>query len=169
MVVQRLTQCSCIPGLYGALTVQGKPLHALKDQRICVVGAGSAGMGVTQMIASGMQKHVSGRHVQSNQPSPRTQFGSAFPILGNMGGQRPPGLGEGLLGQRCSSGAVAGRLHLVTVAEGFIGSWLGRTIGSAEVSACWPSTWMLLPGPGRCIGVAATWAAASGIAQLAKP
>lgn len=66
--VQRLTKHFCTPGLYGALTVQGKPLHALKDQRICVVGAGSAGMGVTQMIASGMQKHVSHRHVCLNQP-----------------------------------------------------------------------------------------------------
>ena len=38
--------------------MQDKPVEALKDQRICVVGAGSAGMGVTQMIAKGMRKHV---------------------------------------------------------------------------------------------------------------
>ena len=57
------TAATALAGLYGALTVQGKPLEALRDQRICVVGAGSAGMGVTQMIASGMQKHVSRRHM----------------------------------------------------------------------------------------------------------
>ncbi len=52
------TAATALAGLYGALAVQGKPVEALKDQRICVVGAGSAGMGVTQMIAKGMRKHV---------------------------------------------------------------------------------------------------------------
>ena len=51
------TACSALAGLYGALTVQGLPPSALKDQRIVVVGAGSAGMGVTAMVAKGMVKH----------------------------------------------------------------------------------------------------------------
>lgn len=46
-------------GVYGALAVQGKPVEAIKHQKIVVVGAGSAGMGVTSMLALGMQKHVS--------------------------------------------------------------------------------------------------------------
>lgn len=45
-------------GIYGALAVQGKPVPAIKEQRFVIVGAGSAGMGVTQMIALGMIKHV---------------------------------------------------------------------------------------------------------------
>ncbi|KAK9863752.1 hypothetical protein WJX84_011333 [Apatococcus fuscideae] len=51
------TAATALAGLYGALAVQGKPVTALKEQRICVVGAGSAGMGVVQMIAQGMRKH----------------------------------------------------------------------------------------------------------------
>lgn len=57
MLVQG-TAATALAGLYGALAVQGKPVTALKEQRICVVGAGSAGMGVVQMIAQGMRKHV---------------------------------------------------------------------------------------------------------------
>ena len=34
--------------------MQGKPVQAIKDQRIVVVGAGSAGMGVVGMIAVGV-------------------------------------------------------------------------------------------------------------------
>lgn len=45
-------------GLYGALAVQGKPVKAIHDQRILVLGAGSAGMGVSQMIVAGMVKQV---------------------------------------------------------------------------------------------------------------
>ena len=45
-------------GVYGALAVQGKPVESIKDQRIVVLGAGSAGMGVSSMLALGMQKQV---------------------------------------------------------------------------------------------------------------
>ncbi|KAG1681504.1 hypothetical protein FOA52_014010 [Chlamydomonas sp. UWO 241] len=50
------TAATALAGLYGALRVLGKPVTALTEQRIVVVGAGSAGMGVTRMIASGMCK-----------------------------------------------------------------------------------------------------------------
>ncbi|KAK9828988.1 hypothetical protein WJX72_003247 [[Myrmecia] bisecta] len=50
------TAATAVAGLYGALAIQGKPVKAIRDQRICVVGAGSAGMGVTRMIATGMVK-----------------------------------------------------------------------------------------------------------------
>ena len=46
-------------GIYGALAVQGKPVEAITEQRVVMVGAGSAGMGVVQMLALGMVKHVS--------------------------------------------------------------------------------------------------------------
>jgi malate dehydrogenase (decarboxylating) len=51
------TACSALAGIYGALSVQGMEPSVIKDQRIVVVGAGSAGMGVTDMIAKGMVKH----------------------------------------------------------------------------------------------------------------
>ena len=51
------TACSALAGIYGALRVQGKPPAAIKEQRIIVVGAGSAGMGVTAMLAKAMAKH----------------------------------------------------------------------------------------------------------------
>ncbi len=47
------TAATALAGLYGALAVQGKPVEAIKDQRVVVVGAGSAGMGVVSMIAAG--------------------------------------------------------------------------------------------------------------------
>ena len=50
--------------------MQGKPVQAIKDQKIVVVGAGSAGMGVTSMLALGMQKHVSCCHCPPPPPSP---------------------------------------------------------------------------------------------------
>ena len=42
---------------YNTLMPQGLPPAAIKDQRVVVLGAGSAGMGVTAMIAKGMVKH----------------------------------------------------------------------------------------------------------------
>ena len=40
-------------GIYGALRVLGKDASAIKEQRVVVVGAGSAGMGVVRVIALG--------------------------------------------------------------------------------------------------------------------
>jgi malate dehydrogenase (decarboxylating) len=51
------TACSALAGIYGALSVQGMEPSEIKNQRVVVVGAGSAGMGVTAMIAKGMVKH----------------------------------------------------------------------------------------------------------------
>ena len=53
------TAATALAGVYGALKVQGKPAHSLTQQRIVVLGAGSAGMGVSTMMAQGMVKHVS--------------------------------------------------------------------------------------------------------------
>ncbi|KAG2435604.1 hypothetical protein HYH02_011895 [Chlamydomonas schloesseri] len=50
------TAATALAGLYGALRVMGLPPAALGQQRIVCVGAGSAGMGVVKMIASGMEK-----------------------------------------------------------------------------------------------------------------
>ncbi len=44
--------------MYGALAVQGKEFKELTKQRIVLVGAGSAGMGVARMLALGMVKQV---------------------------------------------------------------------------------------------------------------
>lgn len=44
--------------MYGALAVQGKEFSQLAKQRIVLVGAGSAGMGVARMLALGMVKQV---------------------------------------------------------------------------------------------------------------
>ena len=49
------TACTALAGLYGAMRVLGRPLSALADQTFVVVGAGSAGMGVTCTIAQGGQ------------------------------------------------------------------------------------------------------------------
>ena len=53
------TAGTAVAGIYGALAVQGKPVEAISEQRVVMVGAGSAGMGVVQMLALGMVKHVS--------------------------------------------------------------------------------------------------------------
>ena len=53
------TAGTAVAGIYGALAVQGKPVEAITEQRVVMVGAGSAGMGVVQMLALGMVKHVS--------------------------------------------------------------------------------------------------------------
>lgn len=47
------TAATALAGLYGAMKVRGLPLAALRQQRVVVVGAGSAGMGVVRMIAKG--------------------------------------------------------------------------------------------------------------------
>lgn len=52
------TAATAVAGVYGALAVQGKPFKELAQQRIVVVGAGSAGMGVARMLALGMVKQV---------------------------------------------------------------------------------------------------------------
>lgn len=50
------TACTALAGMYGALQAQGLPNHALPDQRVVVLGAGSAGMGVVELIAYGMME-----------------------------------------------------------------------------------------------------------------
>ena len=52
------TAATAVAGVYGALAVQGKPFAELAKQRIVIVGAGSAGMGVARMLALGMHKQV---------------------------------------------------------------------------------------------------------------
>ena len=44
------TACVAVSGIFGALTVQGKPASDITKQRIVLVGAGSAGMGVAHFI-----------------------------------------------------------------------------------------------------------------------
>ena len=51
------TAACAVAGVYGALAVQGLPPSAITAQRFVVVGAGSAGSGVTRMLAAGMVKH----------------------------------------------------------------------------------------------------------------
>ena len=48
------TGCVVLSGLLSALQAQGLPAEALKDQRILVAGAGSAGLGVAAMLVQGM-------------------------------------------------------------------------------------------------------------------
>ncbi len=47
------TAATAVAGIYGALRVMGKGVASIKDQRVVCVGAGSAGMGVTRVIALG--------------------------------------------------------------------------------------------------------------------
>ncbi|KXZ49163.1 hypothetical protein GPECTOR_23g9 [Gonium pectorale] len=51
------TAATALAGLYGALRVMGLPPSALAQQRVVMVGAGSAGTGVMRMIAAAMVKH----------------------------------------------------------------------------------------------------------------
>ena len=52
------TAATAVAGVYGALAVQGKDFSELTKQRIVLIGAGSAGMGVARMLALGMLKQV---------------------------------------------------------------------------------------------------------------
>ena len=61
-------------GVYGALRVQGKSNKELAQQRIVLVGAGSAGMGVARMLALGMVK-------QARLPSSLLQLPVCFSCL----------------------------------------------------------------------------------------
>lgn len=51
------TACSALAGIYGALSVQSLPPSALCQQRIVMLGAGSAGIGVCSLTAKAMMKH----------------------------------------------------------------------------------------------------------------
>eukprot|EP00884_Botryococcus_braunii_P012100 jgi/Botrbrau1/20891/Bobra.0135s0022.1 len=48
------TAATALAGLYGALTVRKQPPKTIVEQRFVVVGAGSAGMGVTSMLRDAM-------------------------------------------------------------------------------------------------------------------
>ena len=50
------TAAVALGGLYGAMRAQGMPRAALARQRVVVVGAGSAGMGVVETLARGMER-----------------------------------------------------------------------------------------------------------------
>ena len=62
-VSEQGTAATAVAGVYGALAVQGKEFKELTKQRIVLVGAGSAGMGVARMLALGMVKQVSKQHM----------------------------------------------------------------------------------------------------------
>lgn len=51
------TACSALAGIYGSLSVQNLPPSALCQQRIVMLGAGSAGIGVCSLTAKAMMKH----------------------------------------------------------------------------------------------------------------
>ncbi|KAK9792672.1 hypothetical protein WJX73_006593 [Symbiochloris irregularis] len=51
------TAATACAGVYGALAVQGKLPPAIAEQRFVIVGAGSAGMGVTTMLSLCLIKH----------------------------------------------------------------------------------------------------------------
>jgi len=51
------TAATALAGMYGAMRVMGLPKADLAKQRVVVCGTGSAGMGVIDMIAMGMQRH----------------------------------------------------------------------------------------------------------------
>ena len=48
------TGAVCVAGVLGALRIQQKPAEAIKDLKIVVVGAGSAGIGVAGALRSAM-------------------------------------------------------------------------------------------------------------------
>lgn len=52
------TASTALGGLYAAMKAQGLPRAALAEQRVVVVGAGSAGMGVVETVAKGMARSV---------------------------------------------------------------------------------------------------------------
>jgi len=51
------TAATAVAGLLGAMAVKGLDASNLTEQKIVVVGAGSAGMGVSRMIVKGMVRH----------------------------------------------------------------------------------------------------------------
>ncbi len=48
-----------LAGVYGAMAVQGKEWKEITQQKVLMVGAGSAGTGIAAMLVEAMQKHVS--------------------------------------------------------------------------------------------------------------
>ncbi len=48
-----------LAGVYGAMAVQGKEWKDITQQKVLMVGAGSAGTGIGAMLCEAMQKHVS--------------------------------------------------------------------------------------------------------------
>ncbi len=48
-----------LAGVYGAMAVQGKEWKEISQQKVLMVGAGSAGTGIAAMLNEAMQKHVS--------------------------------------------------------------------------------------------------------------
>ncbi|KAL0030951.1 hypothetical protein WJX79_003559 [Trebouxia sp. C0005] len=46
-----------LAGVYGAMTVQGKEWKEISQQKVLMVGAGSAGTGIAAMLNQAMQKH----------------------------------------------------------------------------------------------------------------
>ena len=48
-----------LAGVYGAMAMQGKKWKEISQQKVLMVGAGSAGTGIAAMLNEAMQKHVS--------------------------------------------------------------------------------------------------------------
>ena len=48
-----------LAGVYGAMAVQGKEWKEITQQKVMMIGAGSAGSGIAAMLKEAMQKHVS--------------------------------------------------------------------------------------------------------------
>jgi malate dehydrogenase (decarboxylating) len=51
------TAAAAAAGLIGALQVKGKPASALKEEKVVIVGTGSAGVGVATMVIRMMMRH----------------------------------------------------------------------------------------------------------------
>jgi len=51
------TAACALAGIYGAMRVMGRPRAAIAEQRFVVCGKGSAGMGVVDVLARGMERH----------------------------------------------------------------------------------------------------------------
>jgi malate dehydrogenase (oxaloacetate-decarboxylating)(NADP+) len=48
------TGATALAGLLGALRAKGEDVNSLGDQRICIAGAGSAGIGIAQVLYQAM-------------------------------------------------------------------------------------------------------------------